>query len=197
MTKIKQITVFLLLLTSSSAFAQDYKNNIDTDFTDYVNLLINQDFEKSMDYIPEAFFDILPKETLIAVLKKTFNNHDMQIELKDPKILKIQDVRKIEGKYYSELTYSNIMNMKMIGEEDESEEDKELRISLTKRAFEKTFDKNNVSYDEETEFFSIYVVKDVYAISNNGETEWKFLTIEKNQKEVLKTILPKKLWNKL
>lgn len=197
MTKIKQITVFLLLLTSSSAFAQDYKNNIDTDFTDYVNLLINQDFEKSMDYIPEAFFDILPKETLIAVLKKTFNNHDMQIELKDPKILKIQDVRKIEGKYYSELTYSNIMNMKMIGEEDESEEDKELRISLTKMAFEKTFDKNNVSYDEETEFFSIYVVKDVYAISNNGETEWKFLTIEKNQKEVLKTILPKKLWNKL
>lgn len=194
---IKNTLSILLVFVFSTAFTQNGKAEIESDFTDYVNLLINQDFEKSVDYIPESFFLILPKETLLTAMKQAFNNPDMVIKLKDPKILKVRNIEKIEEKHYSKLTYSNIMEMKSIGEEDEEEDEKEMRLALIKMGLDKSFGSKNVEYNAETEYFTIYVEKDVYAISENGETNWKFLTIEKKQKEILNLLLPKKLADKI
>ncbi|PPK95826.1 hypothetical protein LY01_01419 [Nonlabens xylanidelens] len=189
----KQLITLLFITVSSIALAQETKNQIQADFTNYLNSIVNMELEKSLDYMPTEFFDIIPKAKMLEVMKQTFNNPDMEIDIKNPTILKIDDAQKIENKYYSLLTYSSQMDMKINGEEHETEEDKKLRISMTKTAFQQSFGAENVVYNDTTGFFEIQSQKDVYGISDNGKTGWKFLVLEKNQKVILEKLLPAQL----
>ncbi|MBU2951391.1 hypothetical protein KO493_11850 [Tamlana agarivorans] len=188
-------TLFLTIYTIG--IAQDYKENIKSEFTEYLNSLINMEFEKSFEYITPEFFEIVPKSQMIKFMEQTFNNPTMDIEIKNPKILTVNDSEKIGNKFYSLLTYSNQMNLKIISEEEETEDEKKMRINLTKLSFEQNFGSENVQYNEKMEFFEIYSEKDVYGISVNGESNWKFLVLEKDSKIILDKILPKELSEKI
>ena len=187
----------LLLAISITSFAQDYKKNIKSEFTEYLNSIVNMEFEKSMEYITPEFFEIIPKSQMIKLMEQTFNNPAMEFEIKNPKILNVQDSENINKKYYSLLTYSNQMNMKINNEEEETEDEMKMRINMLKLSFENTFGSGNVIYNEETGFFEIQSKKDVYAISDNGQTNWKFLVVEKKQKLILEKILPEQLAEKI
>ncbi|WP_299779171.1 hypothetical protein [uncultured Formosa sp.] len=196
--KIKNKVLTILFLTYCTVgFTQDYKKNIESEFTDYLNYIVNMEFEKSMDYITPEFFEIIPKVQLIIVLKQTFSNPAMTFEIIDPKVISVQDAEKIEAKHYALLTYSSQMNIKINNDLEETEQQTNNRLSLTKASFDQTFGAENVSYNEETGIYNIYAKKDAYAISENGNTDWKFLVIEKSQKVILEKILPKTLTDKL
>ena len=68
---------------------------------------------------------------------------------------------------------------------------------MTQLSFEKNFGSENVKYNKETDFFEILVEKQVYTISQDGKTDWKFLVIEKKQKVLLEKLLPKELVDKI
>ena len=188
------ITAFFVTL---SAYSQDYKKAINDEFTTYITHLVNMEFEESMEFIRQSLFDIIPKDQMLMVIKQAFNNPDIEIQLRDPKILKIKDAEKIDDKFYALLTYSNIMKMRYLSKKDETEEQTQFREEITQQSLEKMFGKKNVSLNKTTGFFEIYVKKDVYAISQNGQNEWKFLAIEENQKTLLEKLLPKKLTKKI
>lgn len=198
MNKINNLLIIVFIIVFNvSLNAQDYKKNIEVDFNDYLNYIVNKDFEKSLNYISEDFYKIIPKQQLLLIMEQTFNNPDVVIEIKNPKILEIKEYEKIENKYYSFLTYSNQMNIKMKSDENESEEEKKESIELMKSMYEITFGKGNVYFDEKTNFFEIKVVKNVYAISLDGLSNWKFVVIEKKQKPLLEKVLPKTLINRI
>lgn len=192
----KAVFTITLFLVTTISFAQDYKTNIKTEFSEYLHTIINKEFEKSMNYIVPEFFEFFPKSQMIEMMDQLFNNPEMEFELKDAEIKTINDAQKIEDKYYAFLTYSNQMNIKFLlddeGEEQTADE-KKMYNNIMMLSFEKTFGEGNVNYDEETEFYEIYVEKDVYAVSVNGKTDWKFLVIEKGQQALLSKILPKEL----
>jgi hypothetical protein len=195
---IKRTLLTILFLTICTiGIAQDYKENIKSEFTEYLNALVNKEFEKSFEYIAPEFFEIVPKSQMIKLMEQTFNNPTMEIEIKNPKILTINDSEIIENKYYSQLTYSNQMNFKMNSEEEETDDEKKMRINLTKLSFEQSFGAENVKYNEKTDFFEIYSEKDVFGISINGKTNWKFLVLDKDSKIILDKILPKVLAEKI
>ncbi|PNW29049.1 hypothetical protein [Formosa algae] len=173
------------------------KKNIESEFSNYLNDIVNMEFEKSMDYITPEFFEIIPKAQLITVLEQTFNNPAMEFEIIDPKVIAVEDAEQIESKYYALLTYSSEMNIKINSDLEETETQTANRLSLTKASFDQTFGAENVSYNKDTEVYNIYAKKDAYAISENGETNWKFLVIEKSQKAILERILPKTLTDRL
>ena len=196
--KIKQIIFSVLfLIISSTGNAQDYKKTIEIEFTEYLNSIVNKNFAKSMDYVIPEFFEIIPKSQMIKVMEQTFNNPSMEFELKNPKIISINDAQKIAEKFYSLLSYSNQMNMKILNEGEETEDEKKMRIGLTQLSFEKNFGSQNVKYNKETDFFEILVEKQVYSISKDGKKDWKFLVIEKKQKVLLEKLLPKELVEKI
>ena len=134
--KIKQIIFSVLfLIISSTGNAQDYKKTIEIEFTEYLNSIVNKNFAKSMDYVIPEFFEIIPKSQMIKVMEQTFNNPSMEFELKNPKIISINDAQKIAEKFYSLLSYSNQMNMKIRNEGEETEDEKKMRIGLTQLSF--------------------------------------------------------------
>jgi len=193
----KTLLTILFLTICTVGISQDYKKKIESEFTEYLNSIVNMEFEKSMEYITPEFFEIVPKSQMIKLMEQTFNNPAMEIEIKNPKILTVNDSQNIENKYYSLLTYSNQMNMKINGEESETADEKTTRINLTKLSLEQTFGSENVKYNDETGFFEIQSQKEVYAFSENGESDWKFLVIEKKQKMILDKLLPKELAEKI
>lgn len=194
---IRSLTTLLFLLVMSFATAQDVKQTIAEEFTDYQDAIINGEFEKSMKYITPEFFEIFPKDQLINLMEQTFNNPEITFEIKDTNIENIGDLEEIEGKHYSLLTYSNQMNMRFNGEEDETEEQKQSRIGMTRVSLENTFGSQNVGYNPSTDFFEVKARKNVYAISVDGKTNWKFLVVEKGQKVILDQLLPKVLADKI
>ncbi|PWJ44219.1 hypothetical protein [Sediminitomix flava] len=190
--------IFLaLFFVNTFSFAQSYKEEIEDDFNDYLSAIISKDFEKSMEYLTPEFFEYIPKKTLLMVMEQTFNNPTLEYELKNPKIIQIEDAQKIDEKYYSFLTYSNEILMRFLVEEKESKKDKRLRIKILQSSLDQSFGKGNVVYNEETDFFELKSIKKVYAISSDGVADWKFLVLEEKQKPLLSKILPKELLEKI
>lgn len=191
------ITIALLLASCTAAKNSKsnpiVKNAIRTDFMSYLQSIIDKDFQKSTDYISPEIFEIIPRQSMINIMDRTFNNPDMEFVLKEPKILEIGKIVKAEDKFYSKCKYSNLMDMKMNSEEDETEMAKEVTINLLKLSFEQGFGEGNVNYNSETGFFEIYSEKIVYAISTNGKSDWKFLVRDDDQELILKKLIPEKI----
>ena len=152
-----------------------------------------------MDFIPEEFFEIIPKEQMILVMEKTFDNPELEFELESPKIIEISEPEKIDNKYYSLVSYSSFMKMRFLNSEqkEETETEKGLRMNMIKLSLEEAFGSGNVHYNEKTDFFEINAQKQAYAVSANGKTGWKFLVIDKKQKFILNKLLPKQLADKI
>lgn len=194
----KTILFPLVLFAFQLSFSQTPKENLEKDFTTYITLTIEQDFEKSFDYIVDEFFDLFSKEEMIKASKEIFYNPYMELSLEQPEILEIGNIEKIDNRYYSILTYSNLMIMKIYPEDDdESKEDKEMRLGVTKTMFDREFGEQNVTLNERTDEFVVFVEQLVCAVSKNGNNGWKFiaLSVSADEKEMLKQIVPEKILN--
>ena len=191
------ISLFILLgsctATKNKIIQVEEENTIENDFSQYLESIVNKEFEKSMEYVYPEFFDILTKEQMIKEMEQVSDNEEMEVEFENPKILNIGKSLEVEEQFYSKLKYSNMMNIKIFGEEEEIEEDKKVRIGSAKELFEQIFGSKNVGYNSKTDFFEIYVEKEVIAKSENGKSDWKFLVIEERQKLILEKFVPKKV----
>ncbi len=191
----------LMILVSNLTFGQTSENhqeNLNKDFIEYNDLILKQEFEKSMDYMLPEFFEIIPKNQMILLMKQVYNNPDLEFKADEPKDIKYGEPKKIEEKYYSEITYTYDIKMKFNNvEESKDEEQNKLNKNLMKLTLEKTFGTGNVNFNEETEFYEIHSIKNAFGIYENGKSDWKFVVVEPKQKFILEKILPKELTEKL
>lgn len=196
-----KILLILLMLVSNLTFGQTdetFKENLNKDFIEYNDLILNQEFEKSMDYMLPEFFEIIPKNQMILLMQQIYNNPDLEFQADKPKDIVYGELNKIEERYYSEITYSYDIKMKFKNlEESEDEEQNDLNKNLLKLTLEKTFGSGNVIFNQETEFYEIHSIKNAFGVSQNGMTDWKFVVIEPKQKFILEKILPKELTEKI
>ena len=191
--KIVYLIVAMFVMTLGTVSGQNtpaQEKSIKVYFTAYLEAIANKEFAKSMDFMLPEFFDFFPRETLVAAMEQSFNNPEMNIEIKDPKILSVGNALEIEGKLYSKIRYSNVMKLKVLGDEAETKEEKDMIIEIMIMSFAQTFGEKNVKYNLETEFYNIYSEKDVIAISNDGTSDWKFLVIEEQQMPILQKLVP-------
>lgn len=191
------LPVILLFLSTFVATAQDYKENIKVEFGDYLISIANKDFEKSMTYISDEFFEIVPKEQMISLMDQTFNNPEVSFEIKDPKVGVVEDSQQINDKHYSLLNYSNYLLIRFPGPPDETKEAKEIRRTQMEEGLNRSFGKENVNYKEKEDRYEVFSEKQAYAISTNGTTNWKFIVVDKEQKDLLQRLLPKEITDKI
>jgi len=191
---LKRLFIVLpFLLCSITGVAQDYKTSIRQRFTEYTKLITYREFDKSMDYVPEEIFTIIPRTQMVALFDQLFNNKKMVVKMISFDIKEIVDSRKIDSSYYAKLRYISVMSMKMLVDTIESAEVKDNRLLMTKAAFANAFGSDNVKLDEATETYIISAAKSSWAISKNGKDGWKFVNVEPQQRLLMEKILPKGL----
>lgn len=187
------LTFILFILLSINSVAQDYKASIKQRFAEYSALMVAHEFDKSLDYVPEAIFTVVPRPQLVTLFAQVFNNKDMEVKMISFNIKEISDSRKIDSCYYANIKYTSVMSMKINSDTTESSEVKVNRLSMTKAAFANAFGSDNVKLDETTETFTISPTKSSWAISKNGQDGWKFVNVEPKQRLLMEKILPKEL----
>ena len=191
--KAKVLTLLFVLITYIS-FAQGYKENIKKRFNEFYSLTAAGDIEKSMDYIPDSFFAIIPKDKIIDALKQVMNNKNIEYKILDHTITQIGESKLVANNYYSILNYvSNIkMNFKDI-DTIKTEDKKQTRLNLIKLSLSNNFGTDNVKLNNRTGTFAILAHKKACAVSLNGQTDWKFINIEARQRLILDKVLPKEI----
>ncbi|MER3328583.1 MAG: hypothetical protein RIF34_03310 [Candidatus Kapaibacterium sp.] len=195
MTKKLLLITLLITFAVSNLISQTTQKNIEKDFLTYLNHMINQEFTESVDYLYPELFEFVPKEQMISTMEETFNSPEVKISLNKPNVINVGEVRHIDSVYFCKLKYSHKMNMKFEDSYDTTitQQDIELRNNLTLSNLETTFGKENVSYDATDSSFEILSIKDSYAKSYDGLTDWKFIDIEKDNLMLLNLLLPPQL----
>lgn len=192
MKYLKSILFIFLCTITTNLYAQSVNETIERQFTEYSQLVIDNEFDKALDYVPEEIFEIIPREQMIKMMQMVLNSTDFEYKATLPKIISISDIIKIEEVNYVKIKNSSEVQMKFL--ELEKDEHRETTISLFKLSFEKKFGVGNVKYNEETHFFEINSTKDIIAKSNDLK-EWKFVIIENdNHKLILERFIPKQLF---
>lgn len=195
----KQVWVLLLVL-SFFGYSQNDETLIKSDFSAYLQAITDQEYEKSMDYMVEEVFDIVPREQMVTMMSSVMNTKEIDFKFGDFNIQSLQDEISIDEKSYVILDYVSDMSMKFNapeGEEAPSEEDVKMQNMMILASFEVQFGKGNVTLNEETGFFDIKAIKKAVAIKKKDETSWKFIVVEKGQPFLLKQILPAEILEKV
>lgn len=194
---VKKIILSFLLLIVFTCSSQDFKKTIEKEFKDYNNLIEKLEFEKSMQYLPQEFIELFSKSQFIKMMNQTYNNPSFKYEIKHLKIDHINDLQKIENKYYTSFNFSGNILIKTNRRINEDDEEFLNRIKKAKLSMEQSLGKDKVNLIDSQTTISINSFKKVIAISNNGKSDWKFLVLGKNQNEIAKKILPKQIIEKI
>lgn len=189
----KQFLLILLFISAGVVVkAQQAQKDIEEQFLKYTHLLIEKKFKESTGYVIEDFFTIIPKETLIEVMEKTFNDPNLSFAIDSPKVISISQSKTIKGKQYAKLQYSNIIHMKMnVGQSDAVLPDS-AQLEFMTLALQGQFGEDNVKFNKEKNTYSIYAKKDAIAQTTDNKN-WKFIVVEEKQLPLLKKIIPKEL----
>ncbi len=179
----KKLIILLFFIFSALGFSQEYSKEVQSQFLDYTNLIINKDFEKAIDqYGNEDFLKLIPKSQLLAAMDQIFNSKEMEFKTFQPTNFVVEDkVFKKNGQSYLKLDYSQRVDMKF--------NSKELKKEQLLPVLQKEFGTDNVSYNEKTSYYEINTRKTAVANSSD-EKKWKFTVLEKNQLGLLSQFIP-------
>ncbi len=195
MKKITFILLFLFLLPTVKAQNQAL-NSIKTDFITYNKKLKNKDLENALDYVLPEFFTYFSKEKMLKGMKQLMEDESMTYVLNDPIINKIKPITKSNSKYYSLIDYNGDFAIQFKQSLNLSKEEWQKFKAYYLQSFNKTFGKENVSFNDNTKFFKIKSKNYILAVSTNGKDHWKFLQIDPNLGDIYTKIIPKDILEK-
>jgi len=173
---------FILII--NVAFSQSYKENINASFKVYCDLMRDGELEKAFEYIHPELFTIVPKADMLKMFNILFNSNEFTFKFLDFKTKNFNEPLVVNGKHYIVFKYNSTIAMKF-NQMDSTKYD------LVKAGLANKFGSENVSLDKTSGFFTVNAEKKSIAISANGNTDWKFINVEPEQRIIMEKLLPK------
>lgn len=185
--------LLLFVLLSFIAFAQTKANTDDMaikkNFTYFINSIKTKKIDQAVNCIYPKFFTIIPKEQMTQVLNLTYNNPFMKIDVQDLQFGSLEKPELISGEYFSITNYYLKMKCNVSSMNDEMK--KQMSTALVSK-----YGKNNVKYLANEGAYLINANMKACAISKDKKY-WKFVMLEKEYKNQLVKVLPKKILDKV
>jgi len=177
---------FIFLTVSALGFSQNYSADIENQFMDYNQLMINKEFEKALDvYANEDFLMLVPRDQMLDTMDLVFNSKEMEFRTYPPENIIVEDnILKSGNKTYLKLNFNQRIDMKFLSNEIPKEQ--------LLAALQREFGSDKVKFNSQTQFYEIRTHKEAVASSSNLKS-WKFTVLEKNQFYLLSRFLPKEL----
>jgi hypothetical protein len=179
----KKLFLFLSFISFVPFFAQDLRAEIENQFRDYNNLLIEKKFEKALQlYGNEDFLKRFPIEQLVEKMNKMFSSPEIDFHLAAPENIVVSDkVIDQNEKKFVKIDFQQKLEMKF--------NDAELNRDNLLAALQKTFGNEQVKYEDKTGFFLVNTVKT--AVANSSDLKnWKFTVLEQKQIPILIGFIP-------
>ncbi len=189
MIKHKVLSLVLILVLSPVFVHGQTKQGIEEEFTKYMEFLEAKDFASTMDYLPNALFEQVPRDQLLEAMEASLNNPMLEISFKNSMIHGIEDIFEINAIPYALLEYSTEMDMKYVNTPGDSE------LLYVQSALETQFGKESVSLNKESSTFTISSQKKICSIYE--DERWKFIEYDEKQPQMAEMILPGEVLSKL
>lgn len=187
----RQFLLFIVLyfVISTNTFAQDYKDNIQSNFEQYFTHLLANETDEAMDYIMPEVFEYISKEDFKVLLEEQINNPEFNIQFKTLGFRDFNSPQIYNQDYYAQLKHDYEMHVYYELEEGEDEFMKKLMLIM----LQKEFGEEHVSHDEATDIYIVKRTHELIAKSKDGVTNWTFIVVEKEQLVLLDKFLPEDL----
>ncbi|KIA88327.1 hypothetical protein [Kaistella jeonii] len=179
----KKIFLFLSLILCVPFFAQNMKAEIENQFRNYNNLIIEKNFEKALQlYGNEDFLKLFSKEQLVEKMNAMFNSPEIDFHFVTPENIVVSDkIIDQKEKKFVKIDFKQKLEMKF----NEADLNKDDLLS----ALQKSFGNEHVKYNDKTGYFLIDT--DKTAVANSTDLKnWKFTVLEKKQIPVLIGFIP-------
>ena len=181
----KCILFFFILLINSVVIAQSNDPQLKKRLDKYLELNKELKFTELMTYIHPSLFKLVPKEQLIEVFEKAYDNEAMHISIDSAAILLISPAFKYAGASYKKIDYS--MKMGIYFKDTAQLNDPSFR-NLMITSLGSGFNDGAARYDSTTKTILINGKNVMMAIKDNDSAEWMFLGIEKKQPDFMKML---------
>lgn len=156
---------------------------------EYIRLNKELNFEELMEYIHPGLFKLAPKEQLIDVFKKVYDNDEVKISIDNLENRSISDLYALNGVQYRKVDYYMVMLMKF------KEEGKTLDSSFVNRmttSLQTALPQKKINFDALNNQFIIKGTDVLIAIKDNPKSNWFFLGYDAGN-EMIKQLLPREL----
>lgn len=189
----KIILSFTVLFLTTTSFCQDLQSlEIETNKMHKATSKMN--FDEILDFTYPKLYDILSREQMKEVLEMTFTNEQFDISFLpiDPEF-DYTSIKKIEKKSLSVIKY----NLGMIMRFNEPVDDETANIMIESlQAQGESY--ASVKFDKEKNTFYIKGKSTMIAIADEfTENKWKFITYDKNKRQIAEMLLSDSILNKL
>lgn len=189
----KFIFSFTILFITATGFCQDLKSlEIETNKMHKATSKMN--FDEILDFSYPKLYDILSREQMKEILEMTFTNEQFDISFLpiDPEF-NYTPIKKIEKKSLSVIKYN--LGMVMRFNEPVDDETANIMIESLQAQGESYAD---VKFDKEKNTFLIKGKSTMIAIADEiTENKWKFITYDKNKRQIAEMLLSDSILNKL
>ena len=164
-------------------FAQDFKIQIENQFTDYNILLAEKQFEKALtNYENEHYLELVPKDQLVSLMNEMFNSSEINFILEKPHDVVISDeIIEQNGEKFVKIDYQQNFEMKF--------NNPNLARYTIYSSLKNEFGSENVEFDKETGYFLISTNKVAVGKSRDLQS-WKFSILEKKSIPILIKFIP-------
>lgn len=172
------ITVFLIVVSGIQAQSKkELAAMLSRDLEAYRQYSLAGNFEKSFEYMPHKMFEIIPRDSLIAIMRQSMDNEYMTIEMTglDFKSKEKPKIKKAGEYYWSLITYEGGMRMTLKGEP----EYKALLLSMMKQQF----GQGNVQEEGENRLMIALKNKRLIAVKDPARLSWSLLEDKRNSKD--------------
>ncbi len=161
----------------------------------YIEATNAGNWDTVLDMVYEKLFDQVPKDQM----KQAFSQMSamgMKMEVQDYTIAKMSDKMQEDGADFVIVEYDAQEKLMLTGPQFSNE----AVIEQMKGQFNSIYGADKVSYDKETNTFSLKGQKTMLAVSKDGSDEWKFIeynTTNPMQAQLFQQIVPEKILTKL
>jgi hypothetical protein len=186
----KKILTFLLILFTATAFSQGYKGDIKKALNEYSSFIKVKNVDTLFGYMYPKFFDVFPRQTLVAGMKKTFADTNLTMVFGDVKITSVSDIYEENKIKYVVVNYTNEIQLTLsptIGTQ--------AVLENMKNTYETAYGAANVMSDFATRTFNIKATNAMFAIYDPAYgNRWWLLEKKDELKTYVAGMIPAKAW---
>lgn len=180
----KKIVLFLALILSTSAiFAQKNLHQFFADeLTKYTTAFNKKDWDKVADMMYPKIFERISKSNMITIVEG-MDNMGITMKTNVQKVTKVSKIVNYGADKFCKINYFGIIKVKLSFLMAQTS-------SMWQDKFEKEFGKKNVSYNEDTNTFTVNANRSMIAVAPKNTTNWKYLDIDSPNAKGLKSLVP-------
>jgi len=188
-------SLLIFALTTMIIIGTNGQSDIEvkTTFHDYFTTVMQQENEKTLDYIYPKLFDLIPKDRMLEMMNKTKADTTTRVSLVSPSVTRISEVTKVGGTDYVLIQYTFQMTMTFTLAKNEDGEEETEPFDFTAEVLKEKYGKKNVTEDRENNTLKANVSNEMFAIRDPAYTGWKFLEKKENMQPILSKLLPKEV----